>query len=1138
MAVKKSSFFVAFLILMSIFYVALTILPGNVHAINLFVGGTGPGNYTTIQDAINASIPGDAIYVYNGTYYEHIIVPHPLSLFGEDNETTIIDAGGSGDVVFVDADWVNISDFTIRNAGPNPNDSGVELNYTQNCYIANSTILSNWYGVYLVYSDGNTILNNNISSSSYSGVRLYGSNNNDIIENSAFLNGWYGIHLTYSDSNNISNNRVWSNDRTGIILEFSIKNNITYNDVFLNVRFGIHLDRSESNNVENNSASYNYRGIYMVSAHYSLVCNNTITNNSGRGLHFGGTSSSVVLYNVLMNNERTDFHLYASHNNVISYNHASDSFQGVHLYDTRNNTLRSNVFVNVGISIHSDVLENWNSHRIDTSNTVNGNPVRYWKNTIGGTIPSGAGQVILANCTGVTVENQNVSDGTKGIQLGFSSNNTISSNLAGGNSYGIYLSSSHSNVVDNNTLPYNEIGVYIHYSNDNLVTNESVSNNTGSALYVVHSKGNIIRDNVASYNDIGVNLFYSVGNTVDNNTMVKNGIFISGNTLDHWNTHIIDTSNTVNGKPVYYWKNVTGGTVPLGAGQVILANCTSVNVTNQDLTDGTGGVTLAYSLYNTITGVEASSNSRNGVFLRYSNNNDIVNNTVSHNGVYGIEIYRSNNNNITNIVASNNFDGLYMHVSDQNIVVNCSFSSNTRRGAFIYHSDSNTFAGNTFQANEENGLHLLLSNGNSVYHNNLLNNLNESYDDSANSWDNGYPSGGNYWGDYNGTDTKNGVNQDLLGSDGIGDIPYNITGGSNQDRYPLMNPLVVLPTVPSEPQNLQATAGTQQISLSWSQPASDGGSPVTNYRIYRGNTSGGEAFLVEVGNVLSYVDGGLKDGQTHYYQVSAVNVAGEGPKSNEADATTTISQTVPSEPQKLLATPGNSLINLTWNTPLFDGNSSITNYRIYRGTTSGGEVFFLEIGDVTTYTNTGLANGQTYYYQISAVNGIGEGPPSIETNATPTNQLPNCSISAPTSEETLSSTYTIIGTASDSDGTVQRMEIKIDDNGWVLATGNVSWSYDLDTTTLPNGIHIIFARSFDGEDYSNETNVTVFVDNPTVPSEEEPGQDWLLIAVAMTTILVTAILLAIYILIRRKKKQKGEGGGSESPPEEDSEIRF
>src|SRR5436309_1536840 len=93
------------------------------------------------------------------------------------------------------------------------------------------------------------------------------------------------------------------------------------------------------------------------------------------------------------------------------------------------------------------------------------------------------------------------------------------------------------------------------------------------------------------------------------------------------------------------------------------------------------------------------------------------------------------------------------------------------------------------------------------------------------------------------------------------------------------------PTPPSAPQNLAATGGNAQVTLTWQAPASDGGSPITNYKIYRGTASNGETLLATIGNVLTYTDTTVTNGVTYYYQVSAVNAAGEGPRSNEASAT-------------------------------------------------------------------------------------------------------------------------------------------------------------------------------------------------------------------------------------------------------------
>jgi fibronectin type 3 domain-containing protein len=188
------------------------------------------------------------------------------------------------------------------------------------------------------------------------------------------------------------------------------------------------------------------------------------------------------------------------------------------------------------------------------------------------------------------------------------------------------------------------------------------------------------------------------------------------------------------------------------------------------------------------------------------------------------------------------------------------------------------------------------------------------------------------------------------------------------------------PSPPDAPLNLNAAPGDSEITLTWKAPVSDGGSVIYNYSIYRGTSSGGEVFLTNVGNVLSFVDTGLNNGQTYYYQVSATNTAGEGPLSNEASS---VPMTIPAAPTIQTISSGNSEVILTWSAPIDDGGSHISNYRIYRGNASDSEAFIDEIGNVLTYTDTGLTNGVAYYYKISAGNAAGEGPLSNEVSGTP-----------------------------------------------------------------------------------------------------------------------------------------------------------
>ncbi|MGI0088651.1 MAG: fibronectin type III domain-containing protein, partial [Nitrosotalea sp.] len=193
-------------------------------------------------------------------------------------------------------------------------------------------------------------------------------------------------------------------------------------------------------------------------------------------------------------------------------------------------------------------------------------------------------------------------------------------------------------------------------------------------------------------------------------------------------------------------------------------------------------------------------------------------------------------------------------------------------------------------------------------------------------------------------------------------------------------------TVPSAPQNLQATAGNAQVSLSWTAPSSNGGSTVTNYKIYRSTSSGTETLLATTGNVNSYTDTTVTNGQTYYYKVSAVNSVGESLQSNEASVMPSGSSiTAPSSPTGLAATAGNTQVSLSWTAPANNGGSAITGYNVYRGTTSGGESSTPVATGITstTYTDTGLTNGQAYYYTVSAANSVGTSSPSNEASATP-----------------------------------------------------------------------------------------------------------------------------------------------------------
>ncbi len=181
-------------------------------------------------------------------------------------------------------------------------------------------------------------------------------------------------------------------------------------------------------------------------------------------------------------------------------------------------------------------------------------------------------------------------------------------------------------------------------------------------------------------------------------------------------------------------------------------------------------------------------------------------------------------------------------------------------------------------------------------------------------------------------------------------------------------------TAPAAPTGLGATAGNAQVALSWTASAG-----ATSYNVYRGTTAGGESTTAVATGVTTttYTNTGLTNGTTYYYEVKAVNSVGTSAYSNEASATPLAA---PPAPTGLAGTAGNAQVALTWT-----ASSGATSYNVYRGTAAGGEsTTAIATGiTTTTYTNTGLTNGTTYYFKVAAVNSVGTSGYSNEASATP-----------------------------------------------------------------------------------------------------------------------------------------------------------
>lgn len=188
---------------------------------------------------------------------------------------------------------------------------------------------------------------------------------------------------------------------------------------------------------------------------------------------------------------------------------------------------------------------------------------------------------------------------------------------------------------------------------------------------------------------------------------------------------------------------------------------------------------------------------------------------------------------------------------------------------------------------------------------------------------------------------------------------------------PLFSVNVAAATVPDSPTNLTADGGNAKITLNWTAPVNDGGAAIDGYLVYKGSTPLSMSFYRYVGPTLplTFVDTTVVNGQTYYYYIVAHNELGQGAYSSTESA---VPLNVPSAPTATTATPAIGQMSLSWNPPYNEGGAPVTNYRIYRGTTAS-LLLFLKESAQTSATDSGLSNGQTYFYQISAVNAVGEG---------------------------------------------------------------------------------------------------------------------------------------------------------------------
>jgi parallel beta-helix repeat protein len=336
---------------------------GNVAQLNdLRVLNRNTGNrYSTIQDAINApeTLDGHEVFVASGTYYEGVTVNKSLSLVGEDRSTTIIDGNGATKVIYVTANNVKVTDFTIKNGT-----FGLWLDNSQNSKIKGNTVQDCSYGIRLYHSRNTEVSDNNVYACTYFGVE-FDSSGNSTLQNNNMAENKYNFGVDGKSLSDFINNIDTSNTVNGKPIQYLINRhnitidsftfrelgylalvnstNIKVQDLMVQDNIQGALFAFTANSTINNvNARNNWNGVYVAHSWNISASESNSNYNFDYGIKFFDSPRSSALDNNVDNNGWSGIGLFGSPNSTIGGNEANFNMYNLHIVYTNNSIITAN----------------------------------------------------------------------------------------------------------------------------------------------------------------------------------------------------------------------------------------------------------------------------------------------------------------------------------------------------------------------------------------------------------------------------------------------------------------------------------------------------------------------------------------------------------------------------------------------------------------------------------------------------------------------------------------------------------------------------------------------------------------------------------------------------------------------------
>lgn len=476
------------------------------------------------------------------------------------------------------------------------------------------------------------------------------------------------------------------------------------------------------------------------------------------------------------------------------------------------------------------VLHVFSDHVYVTGFTMQNSGNTHWPNLDAG--------VCLNGTTGCTIsENRAINNGFSAISLIYSSGNTIiHNNLSGTGWVGVHLMGSSRNVVTGNRISEKFGGINGHVSsNYNDITENSITNGTHGMFYHASYFNRICGNNISNMAVEGIWLQDQVSNNVvTGNRLVNATVAIR---LEGPNSNNVVSGNFLaNGKCGIRVQNagyteIYSNTITHNYGdewdagiRLDYAGHTRIH-SNLIVDNGRGIVLYASSPFVSISGNNVTDNDYGiRVAMGGSSYVNVSDNYVASNRGYGIDVTGfgglGGSNYATlarNFIVNNTFEAVGLGIgSSYNTVVQNTMIGNGHAGVTLErYSNYNSIIQNSIIENAYGicfDLYTVNSTHNTIFNNNFVNNAQQvrMVQGSVNAWNGSYPTGGNYWSDYVGVDVNSFPNQDVLGSDGIGDTQY-VIDAINRDNYPLTNPY----TLPVGIRDVAVLNVTPRINVTW-----------------------------------------------------------------------------------------------------------------------------------------------------------------------------------------------------------------------------------------------------------------------------------------------------------------------------------